>query len=177
MGYKGDGSRQLLGYGLNTIRFKPNTNPAWASDFTIATLVEKLQARGQAEYLAFGISPFTELAPHPTDDSFVRGAAELLWDLDLNSFYSFVGLAKKKAHHCAGQGVHLQDRFFCSPGLTAFQDFLIFMTLLGGSSAGQKIPPEILRMMTRASWRLVSALASPCTSMGTRLFRQGRQGR
>ena len=52
--YRGDGSGEAVGYGLNMIRFLPNLSPPLVSDFTVATLIQSLQTKGKAEYLACG---------------------------------------------------------------------------------------------------------------------------
>ena len=51
---RGDGSGEVVGYGLNMIRFLTNLSPLLISDFTVATLIQSFQTKGKAEYLACG---------------------------------------------------------------------------------------------------------------------------
>jgi len=160
--YRDDGTGKLLGYGLNTIRFRPNVNPSWASDFTIAALIEQLQAEGEAEYLAFGLSPFTELCRRPGDTWFLSGLFELMWDANFDGFYNLFGLAKKKAHHCSGQGVRLEERLICGPRGTAISDFFRFMAILVAGMSS-RMPAEAAAIVCRTCRRIVGhAVRFPC---------------
>jgi len=143
--YRGDGSGEILGYGLNTIRFLPRLSPPWISDFTIATLIQSLQEEGKAKYLAFGLSPFSEVAPHTGDLPWLRFANQIAWHANLESVYPVQALARKKAHHCAGQAVRLEDRFVSADPAFAFGDTLRFLTLLFGENVSRL--PEALAIL------------------------------
>mmetsp|Transcript_26908 Transcript_26908/g.71402 ORF Transcript_26908/g.71402 Transcript_26908/m.71402 type:complete len:668 (-) Transcript_26908:358-2361(-) len=143
--YRGDGSGEILGYGLNTIRFLPRLSPPWISDFTVATLIQSLQEEGKAKYLAFGFSPFSQVAPHSGDLAWLRIASQVAWHANLESVYPVQALARKKAHHCAGQAVRLEDRFVSADPAFAFGDTLRFLTLLFGENVSRL--PEALAIL------------------------------
>merc|ERR1740121_1793412 len=148
--YRGDGSGEILGYGLNTIRFLPRLSPPWISDFTVATLIQSLQDEGKAKYLAFGLSPFSEVAPHAGDLPWLRIATQGLWHANIESIYPVQGLARKKEHHCAGQAVRLEDRFVSADPAFAFGDTVRFLTLLFGDSLDRL--PEGVALL---AWTLI----------------------
>mmetsp|Transcript_59564 Transcript_59564/g.171984 ORF Transcript_59564/g.171984 Transcript_59564/m.171984 type:complete len:571 (+) Transcript_59564:76-1788(+) len=132
--YNGDGSLRLLGYGLSTIRFVTGDAPSWASDFTIATLIQNLQAEGSARYLAFGLSPWTDLRACDGELVWLRLLFQAIWAANVESFYGIRGLAKKKEHHCARQGEPLEERFISGVPFYAFPDFVRFTILLFGEN-------------------------------------------
>jgi len=146
--YRGNGSGEVLGYGLNTIRFLPRLNPPWTSDYTVASLVQLLQDEGKAEYLAFGLSPFCDVAARTGDLPWLRAAIQLMWSANLEEIYSIQGLAKKKAHHCNRQGVRLQDRFIAGVPWHAPLDTARFLLLLLNGSMVWKVPGGIVKLVT-----------------------------
>jgi len=148
--YRGDGSGEVLGYGLNTIRFLPNLSPPWISDFTIARLIQSLQTEGTAEYLAFGISPFCDAAAHDGDIRWLRSLIQFAGAIDLEAVYPIQGLAKKKAHQCAGQGVRLHDRFVSSDPEFVLGDLVRFLTVLFGDNLPM-IPATLCCMLSGAA--------------------------
>jgi len=158
--YRGDGSGEVLGYGLNTIRFLPSLSPPWISDFTVATLIQNLQAEGKADFLAFGLSPFCDVAAHGGDLPWLRSLNQFAWTINAESVYPIQGLAKKKAHHCAGQGIRLHDRLVSADPAFALGDTLRFMTLLFGSTL-HKLPEALGCIVLGA----VSSSAARCTCL------------
>mmetsp|Transcript_19565 Transcript_19565/g.68015 ORF Transcript_19565/g.68015 Transcript_19565/m.68015 type:complete len:653 (-) Transcript_19565:566-2524(-) len=148
--YRGDGSGEVLGYGLNTIRFLPNLSPPWISDFTIARLIQSLQTEGTAEYLAFGISPFCDAAAHDGDIRWLRSLVQFAGAIDLEAVYPIQGLARKKAHQCAGQGVRLHDRFVSSDPEFVLGDTVRFLTVLFGDNLPM-IPATLCCMLSGAA--------------------------
>jgi len=158
--YRGDGSGEVLGYGLNTIRFLPNLSPPWISDFTIASLIQSLQTEGKAEYLAFGLSPFCDVAMHDGDLPWLRSLNQFAWTINAEAVYPIQGLAKKKLHHCAGQGVRLNDRFVSADPAFAHMDTVRFMTLLFGGNLS-KVPQTLGCMVSGAAFRTLA----PCTRL------------
>jgi len=148
--YRGDGSGEILGYGLNTIRFLPNLSPPWISDFTIARLIQSLQSEGTAEHLAFGISPFCDAAAHDGDIRWLRSLIQFAGAIDLEAVYPIQGLAKKKAHQCAGQGVRLHDRFVSSDPEFVLGDLVRFLTVLFGDNLPM-IPATLCCMLSGAA--------------------------
>jgi hypothetical protein len=165
--YRGDGSGEVMGYGLNTIRFLPRLSPPWISDFTVATLVQSLQEEGNAKYLAFGLSPFSEVVPHVGDLTWLRLGTQGLWHANMESIYPVQGLANKKEHHCAGQGVRLEDRFVSADPAFAFGDTVRFLTLLFSESL-DKLPEGIFL------W--ASAMMKTGLVRGARYVRSGISG-
>jgi len=157
--YRGDGSGEVLGYGLNTIRFLPRLNPPWISDFTVASLVQQLQEEGKAEYLAFGLSPFCGVAERAGDLPSLRALFQMTWAANMEDVYSIQGLARKKAHHCAGQGVPLHDRFIAGVPRHAIPDTARFMTLLCADSMIYKVPGAFAKMISAKLARLAGRLA------------------
>jgi len=103
----------VVGYVLNTTRFTPNLKPCWASEFAFASLVEALQLDARIEFLAFGVSPLTELHQHVGELEWLRGLMQGVWESGDDSLYSCHGLAAKKVSHCCGQGIRLPDKFIC----------------------------------------------------------------
>jgi len=149
--YRGDGSGEILGYGLNTIRFLPRLSPPWISDFSVATLIQSLQEEGIARYLAFGLSPFSEVVPHAGDLPWLRLAKQVAWHANVESVYPVQALARKKAHHCAGQAVRLEDRFISADPAFAFPDTVRFLTLLFGENLS-KLPEGVAIV----AWTLIA---------------------
>jgi len=160
--YRGDGSGEILGYGLNTIRFLPRLSPPWISDFTVATLIQSLQEEGTPKYLALGLSPFSEVAPHKGDLPWLRFAKQVAWHANIESVYPVQALARKKAHHCAGQAVRLEDRFISADPAFAFPDTVRFLTLLFGENLS-KLPEGVAIV----AWTLIAKVLA----RGTRYVR------
>jgi len=110
-----------------------------------------LQEEGAAQYLAFGLSPFSEVVPHEGELSWLRFLIQSLWHANLESIYPIQSLAAKKEHHCAGQGVRLDDRFIASPSAFAIGDTVRFLTLLMGESL-----PKLLEGTALFVWSLIT---------------------
>merc|ERR1712048_24989 len=100
--YDDSASGKPVGYILNTTRFLPDVKPTWTPEFLAASLIEILQKEGNAEYLALGLTPFTELREEEGELGWLRQFFQEFWSSGEDSIYSVHGLAEKKRRLCAG---------------------------------------------------------------------------
>lgn len=129
--YSSDGSEKLQGYTMNGIRVLPKSKPGWITDFMLASLIQTLQAEGEATLLAFGISPLVDLREQEGEIPWVRRLLQAYWNTREDTIYSFHGLHQKKERICAGHSQRLQDKFASVRQSRALLDTLR-MTLLVG---------------------------------------------
>lgn len=96
---------------------------------------------------------------------------QAIWAANVESFYSVRGLAKKKQHHCAKQGVPLEDRFISGVPFYAFPDFVRFTVLLFGGENLWRIPGGLGLLLWTQAGRLPSRIRAWWTSGSKRCRR------